>query len=448
VRLIVALLATRGDERSPMALGTYRETLSRPGIQPFLWAQFLGAFNDNLLKITLSLLVIHAGVDAAGGRALSLVGAVFVLPFLLLSGFAGQLADIHSKRTVLILTKAGELAVAAVAVVALMTGQLGLLYLALFLFASLSTFFSPAKYGILPELLPAADLAPANGLLEMSTFVAIVAGTATGSYLFGISRNQLWLVGVVIAAIATIGAATSLAIPRVPAAAPQLPLRMHPWAGLADGVRQLRSNRGLLRAVVGISYFWFLAALLQLVMVLFGTQVLNIDDRWIGTLTACAAIGIGAGSLVAGALSTMTRERRLTSTGLLGITVATTLLSYTRTTATAALALGVVGFCSGLFVVPLNARLQRCGTRSELGRLMATNNIFNMGAVLLASAVLWVSSDLLTLTPDRLILAVGLTTLVASVGVQFKRSRLRGRSTSQPQHSSGSSSPRFSRSES
>ena len=107
-----------------MALGTYRETLSRPGIQPFLWAQFLGAFNDNLLKITLSLLVIHAGVDAAGGRALSLVGAVFVLPFLLFSGLAGQLADIHSKRTVLVLTKAGELAVALVAIVALMTGQL------------------------------------------------------------------------------------------------------------------------------------------------------------------------------------------------------------------------------------------------------------------------------------------------------------------------------------
>ena len=160
-------------------------------------------------------------------------------------------------------------------------------------------------------------------------------------------------------------------------------------------------------------------------MVLFGTQVLNIDDRWIGALTACAAVGIGAGSLVAGALSTMARERRLASIGSPRDRRCDHLCSVTtRTLTTAALALAGVGFCSGLFVVPLNARLQRCGNRSELGRLMATNNIFNMGAVLLASAVLWVSSDLLTLTPDRLILAVGLTTLVASVGVQLKRSQL------------------------
>src|SRR5439155_1823771 len=201
-----------------MTNGSYRQTLARPGLQPFLWTQFLGAFNDNLFKIVVSLLAVHIATRGGGERELSIISAIFILPFLLFSGYAGQVADIHSKRTVLIVTKSLEIVAATLGFVAFMIGRLELTYVVLFLIALQATFFSPAKYGILPEMLPDRDLSRANGVLEMSTFVAIVAGAAIGSFLFDVWKAQLWIVGVVVVAVAAIGSASSFGIPRVPAA--------------------------------------------------------------------------------------------------------------------------------------------------------------------------------------------------------------------------------------
>src|SRR5204863_792226 len=188
-----------------------------------------GAFNDNLFKIVVSLLAVRLASGAEAARNLSLVSAIFITPFLLFSGYAGQLADIYSKRTVLIVTKSLEIATALLAFVALVFGRLEITFAVLFLFALQATFFSPAKYGILPEVLPDRDLSRANGLLEMSTFVAIVVGTAVGSYMFDVWRSQLWVIGVAVLAIAIIGTATSFRIPRTAPAQPGVRIRLNPW---------------------------------------------------------------------------------------------------------------------------------------------------------------------------------------------------------------------------
>jgi acyl-[acyl-carrier-protein]-phospholipid O-acyltransferase/long-chain-fatty-acid--[acyl-carrier-protein] ligase len=130
--------------------GTYRETLRHRGLQPFLWTQFLGAFNDNVFKIAVTLMAVGAAAGG-GGREISLVGAIFVAPFLLFSGYAGQLADIYSKRTVLIITKSIEIVAMTLGLVALTLGRLELTYAVLFLMATHSAFFSPAQYGLLPK---------------------------------------------------------------------------------------------------------------------------------------------------------------------------------------------------------------------------------------------------------------------------------------------------------
>src|SRR5438067_5597413 len=192
-----------------MATGTYRATLGQPGLQPFLWTQFLGAFNDNLFKIVVSMLAVRTASASGAGGGLSLVGAVFILPFLLFSGYAGQLADIYSKRTVLIVTKSLEIVAAALGLFAFASGRLELTLVVLFLIAVQATFFSPAKYGILPEMLPDRELSRANGVLEMSTFVAIVAGAALGSLMFDVWKRELWIVGVVVVAVAVAGTASS-----------------------------------------------------------------------------------------------------------------------------------------------------------------------------------------------------------------------------------------------
>src|SRR5262245_33685343 len=228
-----------------MATHSYRETLRQPGLQPFLWTQFLGAFNDNLFKIVVSMLAVHMVAAARAGRELSIVSAVFILPFLLFSGYAGQLADVYSKRTVLVVSKSLEIVAALLGLVAFATGHLQFTYGVLFLIALQATFFSPAKYGILPEMLPDRDLSRANGILEMSTFVAIVIGTAAGGTLFEASRGHLWLIGVLVVAVAVAGTALSFGIPHVPAAAPGQRIDWNPFGEIWSGIAALRRDRVL-----------------------------------------------------------------------------------------------------------------------------------------------------------------------------------------------------------
>jgi acyl-[acyl-carrier-protein]-phospholipid O-acyltransferase / long-chain-fatty-acid--[acyl-carrier-protein] ligase len=401
-----------------MTAHSYRDTLAHRGLQPFLWTQFLGAFNDNLFKIVVSMLAVHAATHAGAGRQLSLVGVVFALPFLLFSGYAGQVADVFSKRTVLVITKSLEIVAASLGLFAFMSGQLNLMYAVLFLIALQATFFSPAKYGILPEMLPDRDLSRANGVLEMSTFVAIVAGTAIGGYLFEVWKDRLWMIGLIVVAVAVVGTALSTRIPAVPAAAPGARIAINPWREIVLGVKRLRGNRVLWLTVAGISYFWFLGALLQLLMILFGTEVMGLSDRLTGILTTFAAIGIAIGSLAAGRLSGDKVELGLAPIGSIGMGVFAILLSQSgHSFALAALNLTMVGFFGGLFAVPLNALLQQKSGDDEKGRLMATNNFVNMIAIMAASGVPWLCRDVLGMTADRIILAFGVFTLVASVYV-------------------------------
>jgi len=145
--------------------------------QPFLWTQFLGAFNDNVFKMIVSVAAVSYTADAAqGSQYLALTGAVFVLPFLLMAGWAGQIADRFSKSKVLIVTKSFEIITMIFALFALQAANMPMLLVVLFLLAAQANFFSPAKYGIPPEMLPERDLSRANALLELTTIVAIVVG--------------------------------------------------------------------------------------------------------------------------------------------------------------------------------------------------------------------------------------------------------------------------------
>src|ERR1019366_7779258 len=137
----------------------YRELLTDSGFEAFLWTQFLGAFNDNVFKMIVSVFAVDAATGAnAGGRNLALAWAIFVLPFLIFAGYSGQIADRFPKTRVLQITKAFEMGIMALAIAALIAGRMELLLTVLFLLAAQATFFSPAKYGILPEMLDEAQV--------------------------------------------------------------------------------------------------------------------------------------------------------------------------------------------------------------------------------------------------------------------------------------------------
>ncbi|HEV8714323.1 MAG TPA: acyl-[ACP]--phospholipid O-acyltransferase [Candidatus Binatia bacterium] len=403
-------MSTPSPEGQPPA----RYSLS--AIVGLLAAQFLGAFNDNFYKIVVSLFAVDAvGSAGGGGSVLSLIGALFVLPFLLFSGYAGYVADVYSKRTVLIVTKGLEVAAMSLGFVALLSGQLTLMLGVLFLLALQATFFSPAKYGILPELLSDKDLSLGNGLLEMSSFLAIILGTSLGSMLFAAWKGQLSLIGLALIAIAIAGTFAGLSIPKVPPSGATKSLRPNPLAEIASGLKRLYGDRTLWMTVVGISYFWFLGALLQMDIILLGKEVMGLDDLRVGLLSTFLAVGIGIGSVTAGRLSGHKVELGLVPLGSIGMGAFSLLLSHSASSyLQVAVALAFLGFSGGLFIVPLNASVQQKSGREEKGRLLATNNFLNTVGILFASGMLWLLRNQLQIQADRIILLCGLFTLLAT----------------------------------
>ena len=154
--------------------------------------------------------------------------------------------------------------------------------------AAQATFFSPAKYGIVPEVLPDAALSRANGLLEMSTFAAIVIGSTVGGLMYASWHHKPLLMGGTLLAIAVAGTWTSFGIPRGTGGRPELRVQLNPFAGLGNGMHELRKNRALLLAALGIGYFWFIGALLQLVILLAGKESMHLDDVRIALMGSVA----------------------------------------------------------------------------------------------------------------------------------------------------------------
>ena len=402
-----------------MANGKYIDTLRQPGFFAFFWTQFLGAFNDNFLKIVVSFAALDLAVHGGPGYV-ELIAFLFILPSALVSGYAGHLADVYSKRRVLVAVKFFEVGIMIFAVGVLISGHLESMLLLVLLMGIHAAFFSPAKYGILPEMLPDKDLSRGNGLLEMSTFLAIILGTSVGSAIFSVWKHKLPLIALLMLAIALFGVFTSLGIARVaPSGAAKL-LQLNPFGEIVDGLRRLRRDRPLWLTVIGISYFWFLGALVQINMLFFGKELLQLDEFHIGLLGTFLAIGIGIGSLAAGRLSGDHIEMGLVPLGsvAMGICLGLVALSAPSYSHTAASLVGL-GFSAGLFAVPLNAYLQQNAGREEKGQLIATNNFLNTVGMGLAAAIHWLLKTPLQYSPETIILLTGGVTLAGTVAILY-----------------------------
>ncbi|MGA7408900.1 MAG: acyl-[ACP]--phospholipid O-acyltransferase, partial [Bryobacteraceae bacterium] len=402
-----------------MSHSGFKCLLRDQGFHAFLWTQFLGAFNDNVYKIVVSMRAVHVAANSESSSLyLSLAGAVFVVPFLLFSGYSGHLADVISKRRVLIGVKIFEVFVMGLGLAAFFSTRIELMLLVLFLMAVHSTIFSPAKYGIVPEILPDADLSRANALLEMSTFTAIVLGTSVGAFLFSTWKNEPWKMGLVMIAVSITGFLVSLKITRVPPSGATAPFRINPFAEVITGTRHLVKQRPLTLTVVGISYFWFLGALFQMDLLLFGSEVLKVSDLKIGLMVTALAVGIGFGSMLAGRLSGDKVEIGLVPLGAIFMGVFCIALQMARHSyGLSVMMLSFLGIASGLFIVPLTAYLQQRSESHEKGRMIATSNFYSTIGLLLASLTLWVMHDKLHFAPDQLILIFGIVTLASSVYV-------------------------------
>jgi acyl-[acyl-carrier-protein]-phospholipid O-acyltransferase/long-chain-fatty-acid--[acyl-carrier-protein] ligase len=399
-----------------MATGKYSDTLKVPGFLPFFFTQFLGAFNDNFYKIIVTLVALDIPTGAGGGKHyIPLIGALFILPFLLFSGYAGHLADVHSKRNVLVAAKSFEIVAMGLGFLVFFLDRFEPMLAVVFLMGLQSTFFSPAKYGILPEMLGEKNLARGNGLIEMSTFAAIILGTSLGGAIYESWKDHLEWIGMALVGIAVAGTLTSFGIAKVPRSGSSKQFSVNPASEIWYGAQQLYRNRTLWLTVMGISYFWFLGALLQMILPIFGKEILMLGEARVALLFTFVAIGIGAGSLTAGALSSDRIELGLVPVGAIGIGLFSLALFASQPSfGAAAAALVLLGFSGGFFIVPLNATLQHRSGREEKGRLIATNNVLNFLGALFASALLLLLSNLMALPADQIILIMGAVTFAAT----------------------------------
>ncbi|MBI3668881.1 MAG: MFS transporter [Acidobacteria bacterium] len=404
------------NPESGAALFSDAHSASKRGFWALILTQFQSAFSDNALKNLVILLILGTGLSAAEkSRMVPFVLLLFSLPFILFSMAGGYLADRFSKRSVAAATRALEIFVMLLALVGLARGNLWLCFVAIFLVSTEAALFGPTKYGILPELLPEKELSWGNGVLELGTFLAIITGTIAAGYMSEDFRGRQGWSGLIFIALAVFGLMASLGITRVPAADPARRFRANFLGDLWTETRTIRRDRVLWLAVLGNAYFWFLGALLQPIILLYGKEVLHLGDKQNTYLQAALAVGIGLGSLAAGYLSGGKIEYGLIPLGSIGITAFATTLSRGGLSFSAVMAqLSFLGFFAGFFAVPIMALIQHRPDPARKGHVQAAANLWSWIGVFVAAGGYYLVEGVWHLRPAMVFLAGAGLTLAAA----------------------------------
>jgi 1-acyl-sn-glycerol-3-phosphate acyltransferase len=383
---------SRSSQSSQFAL------LRQRRFSPFFWTQFFGAFNDNVFKTALLTILTYEALDWTSldtGLLNNLIPGLFILPYVLFSATAGQLADKFDKARLSRYVKLAEVAIMAVAGIGWMTHNLWLLVVAVVGMGMHSTMFGPVKYAYLPQHLKSDELVGGNGVIEMGTFVGILLGEILGAVLVVQKPWGVQMVAFGTIAFALIGWFASRAIPPSPAPEPELDIN---WNPLTETVRNLgfsRRNRTVFLSMLGNSWFWFYGAIVLAQFPLYAKNYLHGDHGVFVLLLTVFSLGIGAGSLLCERLSGHKVEIGLVPFGAIGLSVFGFELYLASQAYTATAAVGAAGFMAqtgslrilfdclmigvfgGLYIVPLFALIQtRCDPK-HVSRTIAGMNILN-----------------------------------------------------------------------
>ncbi|MDO9596431.1 MAG: MFS transporter [Azoarcus sp.] len=382
---------------------------------PFFLTQFLGAFNDNVYKNALVVLLTFQATrytTMSPGVLVNLCAGIFILPFFLFSATAGQIADKYEKSRLIRFTKLLEVVIMLLATAAFALQSLALMLICLFLMGGQSSLFGPVKYAILPQHLREDELVGGNAIVEAGTFLAILIGTLTGGLLISLEHGIGWVSATVVV-LALLGYFSSRGIPVAAAAAPTLRINWNPITETWRNFNFTRRNRTVFLSILGVSWFWFYGAVFLSQFPAYAKDVLGGNEHAVVLLLAVFSVGIGIGSLLCERMSGGHVELGLVPLGSIGLSVFALDLwwsSALASTATAGpLALGeilaepgtwrvladlvAIGVFGGFFIVPLYALIQSRSEPAHRSRIIAGNNILNaffmvvaagMGAGLLA----------------------------------------------------------------
>ena len=402
---------------------------------PFFLTQFLGAFNDNVFKNALMILLAFKAASwiSLDKNLVQNIGQVaFILPFLLFSATCGQLADKYDKAKLTRFVKLFEIGIMLVAGLGFYVKSPVLLFVALFMMGMHSTLFGPVKYAILPQHLKQHELVGGNGLVEMGTFLAILLGEILGGVLIGVDNHGMLLVTIVTLGLGIAGYLASRAIPASPAPAPNLKIN---WNPITESIRNFhftKQNRTVFLSILGISWFWFYGATFLTQFPSFSRDVLGGGEHVVTLLLAIFSVGVGLGSLLCERLSGHKVEIGLVPFGSIGMTLFGVDLYFASRGITpgghdlgawnflqtpgswrVCFDLVMLGLFGGFYIVPLYALIQTRSEETHRSRIIAGNNILNALFLILAALLAIIVFKLGFTIPQLFLIAAVLNACVA-----------------------------------
>ena len=379
---------------------------------PFFWTLFSGAANDNLFKFAFTVMVTYQLSVGWLPPAMAglVIGALFILPFLLFSATSGQLTDKIEKTRMIRFVKNLEIGIMLLAAWGFMSANVPVLLGCTFLMGLHSTLFGPVKFAYLPQVLSERELTGGNGMVEMGTFVAILMGNVVGGLLVAVPQVGPTYVAVACVALALAGRLVAQGVPPAPATDPGLVINWNPVTETWRNLKLAHGNIVVFRSLLGISWMWFFGAVFLSQFPSFAKEVLHGNEQVASLLLVVFSIGIGTGSLLCEVLSRRHVEIGLVPLGAIGMSVFAIDLYFASSSLPPAEVMGLGAFVAqpqhwrvmadlallslfaGLYSVPMYALIQMRSQPTHRARIIAANNILNalfmIASSLIAGAML------------------------------------------------------------
>jgi 1-acyl-sn-glycerol-3-phosphate acyltransferase len=403
---------------------------------PYFLTQALGAFNDNLYKNALLLLITFGGISAQSDSALltNLAAGLFILPFFLFSPIAGQIADKLEKSKLIRWVKGLEVIIMVLAASAILMGNITMMMVLLFLMGMQSAIFGPVKFALLPQQLNDEELVGGNALVEMGTFLAILIGTITAGIFFDLEQGQYWIAGGIVV-FALFGFLSSQYIPRAAPNDPNLKINWNPFTEMVNTLKQARENRSVYLSIMAISWFWFIGASYLTQFPNFARDYLGGSTQVVTLLLTLFSLGVAIGSLLCEKLSGHKIELGIVPIGSIGMSIFGIDLYFSVTgiqvvDGMSAMAfieqaenwrlmfdIAMVSAFGGLFVVPLQALIQHRSDDKNRSQIIAANNMLNAIFMVASAAIGILALVVIELTIPEYFLVLALMNIVVATYV-------------------------------
>ena len=400
-------IATTTPTADPAAHANQFALLKQRRFAPFFWTQFSGAANDNLFKFAFTVMVTYQLSVSWLPPSLAglVIGALFILPYLLFSATSGQLADKYNKTMLIRMVKNLEIAIMLIAAAGFAMDNVPILLGCTFLMGLHSTIFGPVKFAYMPEVLSETELTGGNGMVEMGTFVAILLGNIAGGLLVAIPDTGHRDVAIACVLLAVLGRAFAGYIPNTGASVPDLKVNWNPVTETIRNLKLAHGDKVVFRSLLGISWMWFFGAVFLSQFPSLAKDVLHGNERVASLLLVVFSIGIATGSLLCETLSRRHVEIGLVPLGAIGMSVFSIDLYFASRglPPSATLSLGdfvaqsahwrvmadlaLLSLFAGLYSVPMYALIQLRSQPTHRARIIAANNILN-ALFMIASSVI------------------------------------------------------------